>query len=39
VLDANPLDDCKSSPKIAEVMNNGRLYDAAGERVSRPSGS
>ena len=29
VLDANPLDDLKNSAKIAEVMKNGRLYDAA----------
>jgi imidazolonepropionase-like amidohydrolase/Tol biopolymer transport system component len=29
VLDANPLDDIKNSIKIAEVMKNGRLYDAA----------
>jgi imidazolonepropionase-like amidohydrolase/Tol biopolymer transport system component len=29
VLDANPLDDIKNSSKIAEVMKNGRLYDAA----------
>jgi hypothetical protein len=29
VLDANPLDDIKNSAKIAEVMKNGRLYDAA----------
>ena len=29
VLDANPLDDIKNTAKIAEVMKNGRLYDAA----------
>jgi imidazolonepropionase-like amidohydrolase/Tol biopolymer transport system component len=29
VLDANPLDDLKNTAKIAEVMKNGRLYDAA----------
>jgi len=29
ILDANPLDDIKNSAKIAEVMKNGRLYDAA----------
>jgi imidazolonepropionase-like amidohydrolase/Tol biopolymer transport system component len=29
VLDANPLDDIKNTSKIAEVMKNGRLYDAA----------
>jgi imidazolonepropionase-like amidohydrolase len=29
VLDANPLDDIKNSSKIAQVMKNGRLYDAA----------
>ena len=29
VLDANPLDDIRNSAKIAEVMKNGRLYDAA----------
>src|SRR5688500_19340961 len=29
VLDANPLDDLRNSAKIAEVMKNGRLYDAA----------
>ena len=28
VLDANPLDDLKNTAKIAEVMKNGRLYDA-----------
>jgi len=29
VLNANPLDDLKNTAKIAEVMKNGRLYDAA----------
>ena len=29
VLDANPLDDLKNTTKIAQVMKNGRLYDAA----------
>lgn len=29
VLDANPLDDIKNTAKIAQVMKNGRLYDAA----------
>jgi hypothetical protein len=29
VLDANPLEDIKNTAKIAEVMKNGRLYDAA----------
>jgi imidazolonepropionase-like amidohydrolase/Tol biopolymer transport system component len=29
VLDANPLEDLKNTAKIAEVMKNGRLYDAA----------
>jgi Tol biopolymer transport system component len=29
VLDANPLDDLRNTAKIAEVMKNGRLYDAA----------
>jgi imidazolonepropionase-like amidohydrolase len=29
VLDANPLDDIRSSDRIAYVMLNGRLYDAA----------
>ena len=29
VLEANPLDDIKNTSKIAEVMKNGRLYDAA----------
>ena len=29
VLDANPLDDIKNTAKIAAVMKNGRLYDAA----------
>jgi len=29
VLDANPLEDIKNSTKIAEVMKNGRLYNAA----------
>jgi hypothetical protein len=29
ILDASPLDDIKNSAKIAEVMKNGRLYDAA----------
>jgi Tol biopolymer transport system component len=29
VLDANPLDDIRNTAKIAEVMKNGRLYDAA----------
>ncbi len=29
MLDANPLDDIKNTAKIAEVMKNGRLYDAA----------
>jgi len=29
VLDANPLDDIKNTAKIAHVMKNGRLYDAA----------
>jgi hypothetical protein len=29
VLDANPLDDLKNTARIAEVMKNGRLYDAA----------
>src|SRR3954470_1906242 len=28
VLDANPLDDLKNTARIAEVMKNGRLYDA-----------
>jgi imidazolonepropionase-like amidohydrolase len=28
VLDANPLDDLRNTSKIAEVMKNGRLYDA-----------
>ncbi|HEX6324669.1 MAG TPA: amidohydrolase family protein, partial [Vicinamibacterales bacterium] len=29
VLDANPLEDIHNTAKIAEVMKNGRLYDAA----------
>ena len=29
VLDANPLVDLKNTAKIAQVMKNGRLYDAA----------
>ncbi|MBA3949271.1 MAG: amidohydrolase family protein, partial [Acidobacteria bacterium] len=29
VLDANPLADIRNTAKIAEVMKNGRLYDAA----------
>ncbi len=29
VLDANPLDDIRNTATIAEVMKNGRLYDAA----------
>jgi imidazolonepropionase-like amidohydrolase len=29
VLEANPLEDIKNSTKIAEVMKNGRLYNAA----------
>jgi imidazolonepropionase-like amidohydrolase/Tol biopolymer transport system component len=29
VLDANPLDDIRNTGRIAEVMKNGRLYDAA----------
>jgi imidazolonepropionase-like amidohydrolase len=29
VLDANPLDDIRNSARIAEVMKNGRLYEAA----------
>ena len=29
VLDANPLEDLKNTARIAEVMKNGRLYDAA----------
>jgi imidazolonepropionase-like amidohydrolase len=29
VLDANPLEDIKNTAKIAQVMKNGRLYDAA----------
>ena len=29
VLDANPLDDIKNSARIADVMKNGRLYEAA----------
>ena len=29
VLNANPLDDIKHTANIAEVMKNGRLYDAA----------
>ena len=29
VLDANPLDDIRNTAKVAEVMKNGRLYDAA----------
>ena len=29
VLDANPLEDIRNTAKIAEVMKNGRLYDAA----------
>lgn len=28
VLDANPLEDIKNTVRIAEVMKNGRLYDA-----------
>jgi imidazolonepropionase-like amidohydrolase/Tol biopolymer transport system component len=28
VLDANPLDDIKNTARIAQVMKNGRLYDA-----------
>jgi imidazolonepropionase-like amidohydrolase/Tol biopolymer transport system component len=29
VLDANPLENIQNTAKIAEVMKNGRLYDAA----------
>lgn len=29
VLDANPLDDIRNTARIAQVMKNGRLYDAA----------
>ena len=29
VLDANPLDDIRNTAKIAQVMKNGRLYNAA----------
>jgi imidazolonepropionase-like amidohydrolase/Tol biopolymer transport system component len=29
VLDANPLEDIRNTARIAEVMKNGRLYDAA----------
>jgi hypothetical protein len=29
VLDANPLEDIRNTAKIAQVMKNGRLYDAA----------
>jgi imidazolonepropionase-like amidohydrolase/Tol biopolymer transport system component len=29
VLDANPLDDIRNTARIAHVMKNGRLYDAA----------
>jgi imidazolonepropionase-like amidohydrolase len=29
VLDANPLDDLRNTSRIAAVMKNGRLYDAA----------
>jgi imidazolonepropionase-like amidohydrolase len=29
VLDANPLENIHNTAKIAEVMKNGRLYDAA----------
>ncbi|HET7696090.1 MAG TPA: amidohydrolase family protein [Vicinamibacterales bacterium] len=29
VLEANPLDDIRNTGRIAEVMKNGRLYDAA----------
>jgi imidazolonepropionase-like amidohydrolase/Tol biopolymer transport system component len=29
VIDANPLDDIRNTARIAQVMKNGRLYDAA----------
>ena len=29
VLDANPLEDIRNTTKIAEVMKNGRLFNAA----------
>ena len=29
ILDANPLDDIRNTLAIAQVMKNGRLYDAA----------
>ena len=36
VLDANPLDDIKNTANIAEVMKNGRLYDAATLNETHP---
>ena len=29
ILDANPLDDIRSTDKISQIMLNGRLYKAA----------
>ena len=36
VLDANPLDDIKNTAKIAQVMKNGRLYEAATLNATYP---
>jgi imidazolonepropionase-like amidohydrolase len=36
VLEANPLDDIKHTARIAEVMKNGRLYDAATLNETHP---
>ena len=36
ILNANPLEDLKNTAKIAEVMKNGRLYDAATLNETHP---